>query len=272
MDKQQVIEQLNREIEATRNRLSSGREGAESLPRGDEDDTAEERAAQEARYLQELLDDREVTEATLDFQELEAAADADARESAGNGLAVVVGHTRSSPGAEGKAPPLPSSPAAARYEYTWNSELAEMIKQKADAGGIRCSVFLRDNGGITGAYARVRQWRPEATVELHFNAFNKQVRGTETLFALSSSLAWAQALQDEFVALYERKGSLNRGLKDRSGGGRGHLSLTQIAPSALIEPFFGDEPSDAELGDKNKARLANAIVEAFGVLRRTRLS
>ncbi|MEE4207848.1 MAG: N-acetylmuramoyl-L-alanine amidase, partial [Parvularcula sp.] len=199
--------------------------------------------------------------------EIAAAADAEAKESAGDGLAVVVGHTRSSPGAEGKAPPLPQSPNTARFEYTWNSELAEMIKQRADASGIRCSVFFRDSGGITGAYARVRQWRPEATLELHFNAFNGRARGTETLFALPTSRAWAQALQNEFVALYKRSGSLDRGLKDRSGGGRGRLSLTQISPSALIEPFFGDEPSDADLGEQKKERLADAIVAAFETAR-----
>lgn len=271
MDKQQVIEQLRAEIDATQARIDASPEAAESLDRrGDE--KVEFAAAEEVRYLDELRDDLKITEATLDVREIEAAAEAEARESAKDGLAVVVGHTRSSPGAQGKAPPLPRNPDTARYEYAWNSNLAEMIKKRADASGIRCSVFFRDSGGITGAYARVRQWRPEATVELHFNAFNERARGTETLFALSSSRAWAQALQDEFVALYERKGSLNRGLKDRSGGGRGHLSLTQISPSALIEPFFGDEPSDAELGDTSKARLANAIVEAFGVLRRTRLS
>ncbi|MFC0339351.1 N-acetylmuramoyl-L-alanine amidase [Paracoccus niistensis] len=266
MDKQQIIEQLNREIEATRTRLSSGREGAESLPRN-KDDAAGERVAQAARYLEELVDDLEVTEATLDLRELEAAADADARESAGNGLAIVVGHTRSSPGAEGKAPPLPSSPTAARFEYTWNSELAAIVKQRAEASGIRCNVFFRDNGGITGAYARVRQWRPEATVELHFNAFNKQARGTETLFAHPGSRAWAQALQTELVAVYKRVKPLDRGLKDQSAGGRGHLSLTQIQPSALIEPFFGDEPSDAQLGEQNKKQLADAIIAAFRAAR-----
>lgn len=149
---------------------------AESLDRrGDE--AAEFTAAEEVRYLDELRDDLEITEATLDLREIEAAADAEARESAGDGLAIVVGHTRSSPGAQGKAPPLPRNPDTARYEYTWNSELAEMIKQRAEASGIRCSVFFRDSGGITGAYARVRQWRPGATVELHFNAFNERARG-----------------------------------------------------------------------------------------------
>ncbi|MBV0891531.1 N-acetylmuramoyl-L-alanine amidase [Paracoccus sp. Z118] len=266
MDKQQVIEQLRAEIEATRARIDAAPEAAESLDRRG-DDTAEFTAAEEVRYLEELRDDLEITEATLDVREIEAAADVEARESAGDGLAVVVGHTRSSPGAQGKAPPLPRNPDTARYEYTWNSKLAEMIKERADASGIRCSVFFRDSGGITGAYARVRQWRPEATVELHFNAFNERARGTETLFALPRSRAWAQALQDEFVALYERRGSLDRGLKDRSGGGRGHLSLTQIAPSALIEPFFGDEASDAELGERTKERLAESIIVAFGKIR-----
>ena len=271
MDKQHIIEQLRAEIEATRARIDASPEAAESLDRrGGE--TPESTAAEDARYLEELRDDLEITESTLDVREIEAAADAEARESAGDGLAVVVGHTRSSPGAEGKAPPLPQSPNSARFEYTWNSELAEMIKQKAQASGVRCSVFFRDSGGITGAYAGVRQWRPEATVELHFNAFNGRARGTETLFALPRSRAWAQALQDEFVALYDRRSSLDRGLKDRSGGGRGHLSLTQIEPSALIEPFFGDEPSDAELGEQQKEHLANAVVAAFEKRRQTRVS
>lgn len=262
MDKSQFVEQLRAEIEATRARIDAAPEAAESLDRrGDE--AAEFTAAEEARYLEELRDDLEITEATLDVREIEAAADVEARESVGDGLAVVVGHTRSSPGAKGKAPPLPQSPNTARFEYTWNSELAELIKQKAHASGVRCSVFFRDSGGITGAYARVRQWRPEATVELHFNAFNERARGTETLFALPRSRAWAQALQNEFVALYERKGSLDRGLKDRSSGGRGQLSLTQIEPSALIEPFFGDESLDAELAMRHKERLADSIVAAF---------
>lgn len=272
MDKQQVIEQLRAEIEATRARIDAAPEAAESLDRrGDE--AAGFTAAEEARYLEELRDDLEITEATLDEREIEAAAFAETRETADDGLAIVVGHTCSRPGAEGKAPPFPQSPNTARFEYTWNSELAEMIKQKARARGVRCSVFFRDTGGITGAYARVRKWRPEATVELHFNAFNERVRGTETLFAHSSSHAWAKALQNEMVALYARVGPpLDRGLKDRSGGGRGRLSLTQIQPSALIEPFFGDEQSDAEIGERQKERLADAILAAFSILSRTRVS
>lgn len=138
-----------------------------------------------------------------------------------------------------------------------------MIKQKADAGGIRCDVFFRDNGGITGAYARVRQWRPGATIELHFNAFNSQASGTETLFASRGSRAWAQALQTQMVSLYGRTGRQDRGLKDRSGGGRGAFSLKQIDPCALIEPFFGDHSGDAEIGQANKERLAAAILAAY---------
>ncbi|TNB87431.1 hypothetical protein FHD68_18155 [Paracoccus marcusii] len=87
------------------------------------------------------------------------------------------------------------------------------------------------------------------------------------MFAHPRSQAWAQALQNEFVTLYNRTGRLNRGLKDQSAGGRGHLSLTQIHPSALIEPFFGDEPSDAQLGEQRKRQLADAIIAAFNSAR-----
>ena len=56
----------------------------------------------------------------------------------------------------------------------------------------------------------------------------------------------------------------DRGLKDANVEGRGVLSLTNaVQPSALIEPFFGSNSEDAELGIALKDGLAEAVVNAF---------
>lgn len=261
--REEAIRAILMEIEATARglaaRLGDGGEGTDAAESADDVPSVEE----QLRYLDELTSDLAATRESLSEEELRAAGQAELLESEGRGLAIVVGHTQKAPGAQGKAPPFPTQPGEARYEYAWNTDLAGAIQRKATGKGIRCLMFFRDEGGITGAYARVKQWGPQATVELHFNAANEQARGTETLFATAGSKDWAQALQDAMVAVYGRQGGLNRGLRDRSDGGRGHLSLVQITPSALIEPFFGDEKRDAELGNRLKQALADAVVAAF---------
>ncbi|MES2571583.1 MAG: hypothetical protein V4710_16205, partial [Verrucomicrobiota bacterium] len=48
-------------------------------------------------------------------------------------------------------------------------------------------------------------------------------------------------------------------------GDRGHQSVSQLEniPSVIIEPFFGDNPEDAQLGQANKKALAEALAGAF---------
>ena len=76
--------------------------------------------------------------------------------------------------------------------------------------------------------------------------------------------AWARALQDKLVKLYGRTRKQDRGLKDANVEGRGVASLTnEVQPSALIEPFFGSNWEDAELGIARKDGLAAAVVDAF---------
>lgn len=185
-----------------------------------------------------------------------------------SGLAIVVGHTARSQGAAGLVPPFPvdtsATPLADNHEYAWNTDLAMRIKERAGRAGIRCDIFFRDGVGIVGAYANVRRWSPRATVELHFNAVRGgTARGSEVLYGHRDSKAWAEALQKELVAIYDRQGRADRGIVLRDGGGRGHDNVTQLHPSALIEPFFGDNRSDATLGVEKKDALADAILAAF---------
>jgi hypothetical protein len=179
---------------------------------------------------------------------------------AAEGAAIVVGHTKLKPGASGIKPINQS-------EYPWNKDLAASIKALCDAVDLRCEIFYRDVGGIAGAYERVRAWGAACVVELHFNAATGTAVGTETLYdsdVNAGSRAWAQRLQDEMVALYGRKGKANRGLKEVDPGDRGYESCSALdIPSALIEPFFGDNPGDAKLGQDNKQGLAEGIARAI---------
>lgn len=187
------------------------------------------------------------------------------------GLAIVVGHTARSQGARALSPPFPAdsrlTPLSEPNEYAWNRDLALKIKERADRAGIRCDIFFRDGVGIEGAYAAVRQWSPKATVELHFNASGGNSRGSLVLFGREESKTWAQALQKEFVKLYDRQGrNEDRGVfipGPDSPYKRGIASVTQLHPSALIEPFFGDNRSDATLAVQKKDGLADTILAAF---------
>ncbi len=183
-----------------------------------------------------------------------------------DGLAVMVGHKRASPGAEGACPPFAPDD---RLEYGWNADLARRIFAVAATQGVRCKLFTRDGMDIAGSYDPVKTWGPAATVELHFNAAGAPVaKGTLTLYGAEASRPWAQLLQDRIAALFDRR----RRHEDRgvhmpgqpgSGYARGARNVAQIHPSALIEPFFGDNPADAELGVRMKQQLAEAVVGAY---------
>jgi len=96
-------------------------------------------------------------------------------------LAIVVGHQKNAQGAWAVDP-------ISKSEYEWNGQLAEMIISECETCGITANIFRRDEGGIRGAYKRVRKWGADAAVELHFNSFSKKsVSGTETLVISNSS-------------------------------------------------------------------------------------
>lgn len=180
-----------------------------------------------------------------------------------DGLAIVVGHEAEKPGATALRPPFPSDPEDAHYEYFWNKELAEWMVEACKANNIRARIFYRDNTTVPGCYRKVKAWAPKATIELHFNSAGETARGTETLFGHERSKAFAALVQDEMVRLYDRQGRHNRGLLDRSDGGRGAQNVQQIHPSALIEPFFGSNLADCEIAHAKKHGLARALVRSY---------
>lgn len=228
------------------------------------------------KKLLKLLHDAEEYEDALDMLHPEDAldihhsksmlsSDAVQLESLGDSaskLAVVVGHTKRSPGAPGVEP-------ISMHEYFWNHQLAQQIQSTANSKGVDCKIFFRDGIGISGAYRNVASWLPNACIELHFNAYNGRVKGTETLYGLyGESEKWADAVQNAMVTLYERAGAYDRGIKLRKTGERGGKNVNQLKeiPSCLIEPFFGDESSEAKLAKDYLIDLAAAIVVAHNGL------
>lgn len=168
-------------------------------------------------------------------------------------IALVVGHTRRSAGVLATAPLSDS-------EYFWNSLVAQRVAELASPQYIRCAVFFRDGIGIEGAYNKVRAWQAHTCIELHFNAFNRETTGTETLHgARPDSEVLAHIFQDEISNTFRRTADSNRGLKKRLPGSRGSKSLSQLVdtPSILVEPFYGDVESEA--------RLATDVMESYAL-------
>ncbi len=235
-------------------------------PSPDQLAVAHEELVAQSRYLSELLVDLFKLMRNWHSPSRMREAEAPIVRSAPNGIAVVVGHEADAAGATALAPPFPEEPEEIASEYYWNKELAEMMVAEARKRGIRIGVFYRDDVGVSGAYRKVRAFRPRATVELHFNAAGSSARGTETIYGADASLEWAGLLQEEMCRVYERSGNHDRKVKHYSVNGRGKASVTQLHPSALIEPFFGSNVEDARLAAERKAALATCMLRAYARL------
>ncbi|QHQ34745.1 N-acetylmuramoyl-L-alanine amidase [Algicella marina] len=176
-------------------------------------------------------------------------------------LAIIIGHNSVRQGANGTAP-------ISQSEFNFNSEVAEIMDAEATLYGIDAKIFRRRNRTSTRAeieevYGRSDDWGADLSVELHFNAFNGTVRGTETLCGPSqASLQAATSIHMELLDLYDRTVSEDRGLKPYRPGMRGGLSLISgRAPAVLVEPFFGDNAAEARLAmDTGIEALAKAYV------------
>lgn len=181
-------------------------------------------------------------------------------------LALVIGHTRKRSGATGTYPISAS-------EYEFNQGVADLVARFGESRGHRVATFYRDIIGIEGAYQQAAEWEPDAVIELHFNAFNGQVKGTETLYSDTDDAKrvmekeFAEIVQRELCRVFNRKGKEDRGIKNRplSRGERGYWNVNQLfgMPSILIEPFFGDNKQDARMAVENKQEMAEALVLAF---------
>jgi N-acetylmuramoyl-L-alanine amidase len=177
-------------------------------------------------------------------------------------LGIVVGHTSYRTGA--------FSQYLNSAEYAWNRELAKRIESQASE--VLTKVFLRDEGGIAGAYYDSDNWGSDLAVELHFNSSdNSHDTGTGVLYHPDS------AKSKELATLLCQEIRVALGLPDWPAGTggvvtplqafgeqrKGQRSLTAgRAPAALIEPFFGSNKNDCQVAEEKKDALAKAVIVA----------
>ena len=189
-------------------------------------------------------------------------------------LALIIGHTKKDGGARGVNP-------LGMQEYEYNTIVAKIAQQvglTVTNIPVTVEIFYRDDGGVVGAYSRAVKWLDSkeghrGIIELHFNAANGVATGTETLYADVKDLKgvkekfFAECMQAEMCACFGRTGTKNRGLKLESGkkGERGYQNLSQTLkyPSVLVEPFFGDVASEADMADRLKKQYAEALIKGF---------
>lgn len=172
-------------------------------------------------------------------------------------LGIIVGHTKRSPGA---------SFALGGNEYDYNSMIARDAKAYADINFgkvLETHVIYRDSVGIEGAYDKAKKLGCDVVIELHFNAFNKKVSGTETLCTPDiGDAALAQAMQEMQCKVFNRKG-MSRGVKQLARNARGAKNVYSFPTgyNCLVEPFFGDNPTEAKLADKKREEYAEGLIE-----------
>jgi N-acetylmuramoyl-L-alanine amidase len=206
--------------------------------------------------LDDLLDSiGPLEEDEEDDEEIQPAEDEAAQR-----LAIIVGHTALRQGAFALAP-------ISQHEYPFNREIAQTMEIAAASKGIVARTFFRDRVGISGAYQAATAFEPDGIIELHFNAAGPAARGTETLCSKHhpDSRKLADFIQKSMVAVFNRSGSRNRGVKVLRAGDRGfgNVSAAPSVPSVLVVPFFGSNAGDCRLAFDRSAEYAAGLVDAF---------
>jgi N-acetylmuramoyl-L-alanine amidase len=171
-------------------------------------------------------------------------------------ITLVVGHTSNASGAQAIAP-------LSMSEHEYNTDLATLIADKI-AKDFNVYVAFRDKMGIDRVYAELEKMNPDANIELHFNSSqDPKAFGTEVLCSYNSK-GLAHVVQTKLCEHLSRDDRGNRGVKILQSGERGYASVSRLqCPNVLIEPFFGSNRQDAELGLNKKFKIVDAIHEAL---------
>jgi N-acetylmuramoyl-L-alanine amidase len=170
-------------------------------------------------------------------------------------LALIVGHTEKAPGA---------SMATGGSEYDYNKRIANLCAEyvKENNLNLDLKIVYRDQIGLRGAYDRVASLNVDACIELHFNAFNKQVTGTETLCSPKPmDKEFAAILHEKICRVFHRDND-SRGVKIIPRGANGGFAVYSLGdiPNCLVEPFFGDVLEEANMALAKEKEYAESLV------------
>lgn len=168
-------------------------------------------------------------------------------------IAIIVGHTKDAQGAA-----TYKVGGAHIPEYTWNTarakEIAQHINQQYPSKDVK--IFYRDGVGISGVAKLVGQWKPDVSLELHFNSIghDKDAFGSEMLIVDGDDLS--ADISANLIGEVSRKfntklrnryttkaGKDYRGIKALKKGDRGYYNIKYVKNQGvkvamLIEPFF----------------------------------
>ena len=173
-------------------------------------------------------------------------------------LGLIVGHDSKEGGAALTGTPF--------NEYHYNLEVANLAKKFAEDKfiDIEVEVITRDKIGMLGAYKKAEQLGCDFVIELHFNAFNRTARGTETLTSADQdSRDFAEVVHARCISTFKRTGGTgDRGVRVLSRNDRGGKNVYAFkGPSCLVEPFFGDHPDEAVLALSLQTQYAKDLVD-----------
>jgi N-acetylmuramoyl-L-alanine amidase len=172
-------------------------------------------------------------------------------------LAVIVGHEKKAPGA------VMHRSQGFMTEYNYNTNVASTMAAYGKTKNVDVKIIFRDGIGITGANKKALSYKPDACIELHFNSFNAQAHGSETLCSTDSQdVGFAKKVQAKMCEAFGRTGS-SRGVKIILRSARGNVHGLPGYANCLVEPFFGDNEAEASLAISKKDAYAKALVDAF---------
>ena len=177
-------------------------------------------------------------------------------------IALIVGHSADSPGAQG-VPPI------GKHEYYFNKDFAQALSTKL-MEAFEVVIFLRDGKTIATTYQGVAKWAPAASLELHFNASENPIpRGTSTLCSVPNK-DFAIAIQNAMLKALMRVGREDRGIEvihhgDTETRGWENVQILdpEMIPNCLIEPFFGSNVEDCRLILDRMELLCEALLDAL---------
>jgi len=173
-------------------------------------------------------------------------------------LGIIVGHTKEIPGASLKG-------TDSIKEYHYNREVAQKAAAlaKAKYPMLDVVVIYRDGIGIIGAYTEARKLLCDAVIELHFNAFNGEVSGTETYSSTEQGDAeFAHYVHKAVCFVFGRNGA-SRGVKAISKSTHGGINLYSFpgGVNCLSLPFFGDNLEEAKTGLRLSEEYAKGLLD-----------
>lgn len=142
-------------------------------------------------------------------------------------------------------------------EYQYNNELAYLVSKQLSKLGHEVVLVRRKT--LNELPKQINATGADICVELHCNAYNKLVSGTEVLH-YEESTEGAKLAAELQEAICDTLGLRDRGTKP---SGRELILKKTSMPCVITEPFFIDNDVDMMVGMDLKKELAVAIASGI---------